>query len=782
MRIAVAGLELQVLEGAAARISRDRPILYVKCRDEGGFLQIAAWAEARDYTCWDTFNATPTQLFLPAETLSVERQIARLNAQAIRQGYRLRSQQCADHREENATQAEALRLRAALDDARSEIGRLRASLDSGGERIATLEREKSEIEAREAVERDKSRARQYAAERQASVARAEAARLRAEFTDLRGYARDLEKKHVDILASETWRAMEPVRWLLRGVLRRPAPATFVPRLAPAQPDANSASREWASEASLIGSDPRLSRGEKVVVFLTTYPGRAPNLPKVVDALLPQCDALVVYLNEYEIVPDCLDLAKIRAILGKDAAGDLKDNGKFFAVADYPDAYHVFADDDLVYPPDYVATIVQGIRWFGFKAIVGFHGTIYEPPLNSYIKDRTVLPFYAGSRATLVDQLGTGTAGCHASTFSADLSDFETQGMADLWFAKWAAETGVPMVALERPAKWLVGMEEIDDTLFRQVQRDESRERALLRERLAPALRQGRRMELLNFLQALYAPTHLGDRLDVAASAGGIFGGPASGARSDIHFALIVTGWNCEEFAEACLASIMGQIPGGYTLDIHVYEDGSDDDTWRIIEAKSDVLNLRAVRGERNMGPAFARDRLIRQVSNGDDICVLVDMDDELLPHALQDLEAAYRANPDCWMTYGNWVNQNGLVNDEGIYSDAEIDSRAYRALDGFRFTHLRSFRRFLYDRVEEAHLKDEKGEWLRYCSDVGLMLPIADQCASRNVVALDHPVYRYRQYQATGTLKRFGGDTKRETAKYLREKPVLARHAHAIPK
>jgi glycosyltransferase involved in cell wall biosynthesis len=263
---------------------------------------------------------------------------------------------------------------------------------------------------------------------------------------------------------------------------------------------------------------------------------------------------------------------------------------------------------------------------------------------------------------------------------------------------------------------------------------------------------------------------------VAASADGAFGGPASGARSDIHFALIVTGWNCEKLADACLASIMGQIPGGYTLSIQVYEDGSDDGTWRVVERKSNVLNLRAVRGERNMGPAFARDRLLRQVANGDDICVLVDMDDELLPHALRDLENIYRANPDCWMTYGNWVNQNGRINDEGVYSAAEIDSRAYRALDVFRFTHLRSFRRFLYDRVDEAHLKDEEGEWLRYCSDVGLMLPIADQCASRNVVALQHPVYRYRQYQATGTQKRFGGDRKREVFRYLRGNPDLFRY------
>ena len=295
--------------------------------------------------------------------------------------------------------------------------------------------------------------------------------------------------------------------------------------------------------------------------------------------------------------------------------------------------------------------------------------IYEP-LASYIKDRTVLPYYAGSRATLVDQLGTGTAGCHASTFSADLSAFETHGMADLWFAKWRGRAGVPMVALERPAKWLMGMEEIDDTLFRQAQRDESRQRA------AAARPPGARVAAGSADGAA--------RLPAGPLRAGASGRPAStwphsarrrlrragasGARRDIHFALIVTGWNCEEFAEACLASIMGQIPGGYTLDIHVYEDGSDDDTWRIIEAKSDVLNLRAVRGERNMGPAFARDALSVSLGRRRHLRARWTWMTSCCPSALQDLEAAYRANPDCWMTYGNWVNQNGLVNDEGIYS------------------------------------------------------------------------------------------------------------------
>ena len=55
------------------------------------------------------------------------------------------------------------------------------------------------------------------------------------------------------------------------------------------------------------------------------------------------------------------------------------------------------------------------------------------------------------------------------------------------------------------------------------------------------------------------------------------------------------------------------------------------------------------------------------------------------------------------------------------------------------------------------------------------MLPIADQCAGRNVVALTEPLYLYVQYRASGTQKRFGAK-KREVFRYLRDNPELFRH------
>ena len=241
--------------------------------------------------------------------------------------------------------------------------------------------------------------------------------------------------------------------------------------------------------------------------------------------------------------------------------------------------------------------------------------------------------------------------------------------------------------------------------------------------------------------------------------------------SDIHFALIVTGWNCKGLVRKCLSSIERQVIGDYTFDIYTYDDCSDDGTREQLVKQSKLLRLNLYTGKENMGPAFARDFLIQKIQDEQTICVLLDMDDELLPHALATLAKTYRENRHCWMTYGNWMNQSGLVNEEGAYTASEIDDRAYRSQDVFKFTHLRSFRRFLYDNVTADHLKDENGNWLRYCSDVGIMLPIADQCSGRNVVAFDEPMYLYNQYRPSGTQKRFR-ERKRKTFRYLRDKII----------
>lgn len=72
MKVDVEGMELSVLKGAEAIIRRDSPILYIECADEDGFQNIVEFLKKFDYYFWDTFNATPTHLFMPSNKVSYQ--------------------------------------------------------------------------------------------------------------------------------------------------------------------------------------------------------------------------------------------------------------------------------------------------------------------------------------------------------------------------------------------------------------------------------------------------------------------------------------------------------------------------------------------------------------------------------------------------------------------------------------------------------------------------------------------------------------------------------------
>lgn len=87
VKIDVEGMELPVLEGAARLIGKDRPLIYVECMNADHYKTISAWMESHGYTYWDTFNATPTHLFRPAESVSLDMRLARLQHHEVLSNY-----------------------------------------------------------------------------------------------------------------------------------------------------------------------------------------------------------------------------------------------------------------------------------------------------------------------------------------------------------------------------------------------------------------------------------------------------------------------------------------------------------------------------------------------------------------------------------------------------------------------------------------------------------------------------------------------------------------------
>ncbi len=148
IKLDVEGMEIDVLEGGRCVLERDRPLVYVECGTEVHYRKTAHWLSAQNYTYWETFNATPTHLFIPTERLSIDERLQHLQSKSAQHDYksrqilreiRLRATKAEDkEREARALLAEAeIRER----EAGSRLSILSAQLQAAEERLADNQRQ-----------------------------------------------------------------------------------------------------------------------------------------------------------------------------------------------------------------------------------------------------------------------------------------------------------------------------------------------------------------------------------------------------------------------------------------------------------------------------------------------------------------------------------------------------------------------------------------------------------------------------------------------------------------
>ncbi len=224
----------------------------------------------------------------------------------------------------------------------------------------------------------------------------------------------------------------------------------------------------------------------VTVSMASFPPRRDRMLRVVSCLLPQVDQLNIYLNEYDEVPEELIDERIKVVLGKDGAGDLRDNGKFSFLNELKRGYHFTVDDDIIYPPDYVQKLILKIEQYGRQALVGVHCVLFDQPIERFFKGRTVYGFYREQiRDVFVNLIGTGTLAYHTDTIKLELDTFTEHGMADVFVSIIAKKNGIPIVSTARPMGWLEAMdseeEEEDSTLWDEFQHADHVQTALVQE-------------------------------------------------------------------------------------------------------------------------------------------------------------------------------------------------------------------------------------------------------------------------------------------------------------
>lgn len=223
--------------------------------------------------------------------------------------------------------------------------------------------------------------------------------------------------------------------------------------------------------------PLITNHDTVTVGIASMPSRIASLRLTINSIINQVDVIIVYLNNYNSVPDYLINPKIRIVNSCDALGDLGDAGKFYKSSEAK-GYYFTIDDDLIYPDDYVKTAIYAIERYKRKSIITFHGRKFEnSPVKSYYRGHSKA--LSCLRTVNYDEEitvpGTGVMAYHTDTIQFLISDFKASNMADIWAAKKAKKLNVNIMLIRHSAAWIKETKAINfnESIYANVSFDDS---------------------------------------------------------------------------------------------------------------------------------------------------------------------------------------------------------------------------------------------------------------------------------------------------------------------
>lgn len=200
----------------------------------------------------------------------------------------------------------------------------------------------------------------------------------------------------------------------------------------------------------IPSIPHLDQ-YKIVAGMATIPSRSKKLHKVINSIINQIDHLYVHLN-YDVddeIPQVLYNSKITMTHSNDV-GDLGASGKFFGILKHmKSAYTITIDDDIIYPENYVTTMVTTSNKYNDIAIITFHGGILPEYVKSYKDERNLIHFNdKNTKDTFANLPGTGVSLYPPGLLKLDFYDFKRPHGSDLFVGIVAQRQRIPIIILK----------------------------------------------------------------------------------------------------------------------------------------------------------------------------------------------------------------------------------------------------------------------------------------------------------------------------------------------
>ncbi len=194
----------------------------------------------------------------------------------------------------------------------------------------------------------------------------------------------------------------------------------------------------------------------IIAGVATIPSREAAFRQMLASVADQVDRLHVYLSGHvgflKGLPPHVSQWKV-------GGADFGDAGKFCGLGEAysKEAYYLTFDDDMLYPPDYVKTMINGIERYKRKCVCSFHGRSFgKRPIQNYYRGATQRHYCLRNvvRDEHVDVPGTGCMGFHTSTLELSMEDFPSKNMADVHMAVALRRAGVNAICLKHADGWI----------------------------------------------------------------------------------------------------------------------------------------------------------------------------------------------------------------------------------------------------------------------------------------------------------------------------------------
>ena len=223
-----------------------------------------------------------------------------------------------------------------------------------------------------------------------------------------------------------------------------------------------------------------------------------------------------------------------------------------------------------------------------------------------------------------------------------------------------------------------------------------------------------------------------------------------GIRMSVHFKIITTAYEVEDFIENALNSVFNQDYDNF--EYIITDDGSEDGTvnkiTEFIEKNECAEYFKLIENKENVGALHNIYSMVQDMdASDDDVIVSLDGDDWLAnDYVLKKLNEVYERE-DCWLTYGSYVQYpNGHDSSFHVsaYPEDIIKNGDFRNDSAWRASHLRTFKYNLAKRLTKEDLTDEDGTFYEMAWDFALMFPMMEMARER-IFFIEDTLYVYNE-------------------------------------